>query len=74
MMIKKAEAQNLPELADLMHECYLKRYQGFRGLLEATFALIVQLIQDHYLQTEDDGLLYRIRSYLIPNDFESTSA
>lgn len=59
--------QGLPELAKMMHEFYLKRHQGFRGSLEATLALIIQLIQDHYGQSGEDGLPYRIRSYLVRN-------
>ena len=59
--------QGLPELANLMHELYLKRHQGFRASLEATLALIVQLVRDHCHQSGEDTLPYRIRSYLIRN-------
>ena len=59
--------QGLPELANMMHDFYLKRNQGFRGSLEATLALIIQVIQDHYRQSGVDTLPYRIRSYLIQN-------
>lgn len=59
--------QGLPHLAELILDCYLNRNQGFRASLEATLALIVQLITDHYHQIGEDGLPYRIKSYLIRN-------